>query len=136
MRLLDEGIPGIPKKISPRQHRLLDVATIAAFGIAGAIMWAGNRRAGIAAFLNGAFVLGYSAFTDYNGNGVKPISFETHGKLDVAQASLAAAAPKVLGFSDEKKSWFFFGQAMNETMVLAMTDFPAAERRERQRWAA
>jgi hypothetical protein len=90
-------------------------------------MWGSNRRAGIAALLNGAFVLAYTLYTDYDGDGVRPISFETHGKLDVAQAGFAAAAPTLFAFSDEKKSWFFRGQAMNEFMVLAMTDFPAAQ---------
>jgi hypothetical protein len=41
---------------------------------------------------------------------------------------LAAAAPHLFGFADEKKSWLFRGQAMNEGMVVAMTDFPAAQR--------
>lgn len=129
MRLLDEGIPGVPKKISPQQHRILDWITIGTFGLVGALMWGGNRRAGIAAWLNGAFVLAYTLYTDYDGDGVRPISFETHGKLDVAQAGLAAAAPRLLAFSDEKKSWFFRGQAANEIMVLAMTDFPEAKDR-------
>jgi hypothetical protein len=131
MRLLDEGIPGVPKVISPQQHMILDFLTIGAFGLAGALMWGSNRRAGLAAFLNGAFVLGFTLLTDYNGDGSRPLSFKTHGKLDEVQAGLAAAAPTVLAFSEEKKSWFFRGQAANEVLVLAMTDFPAAERRRR-----
>ena len=88
----------------------------------------GNRRAAAAAFLNGAFVLSFSLFTYYVGDGRKPISFETHGELDVAQAGFAAAAPHLFGFADEKKSWFFRGHAIHEQMVVAMTDFPAADR--------
>ncbi len=127
MRLLDEGIPGIPKKISPQQHKVLDILTAATFGVAAAFLWPGNRKAAIAALLNGAFVSSYSQYTDYDGDGAKPISFETHGKLDVAQAGFAAVAPLLFGFADEKKSWFFWGQAMNETLVLAMTDFESSE---------
>jgi hypothetical protein len=127
-RFINSGIPGVPRSISPKTHRVLDFLTTGAFMVAGAFMWASNRRAAAAAFLNGAFVLGATLYTDYDGDGRKPISFETHGQLDVAQAGLAAAAPHLFGFADEKKSWFFRGQTMNEGMVIAMTDFRAAER--------
>jgi len=85
MRLLDEGIPGIPKKISPQQHRILDYLTIGAFGLAGALMWPSNRRAGIAAFLNAVYILGFTVNTDYDGDGRRPLSFKTRGKLDIVQ---------------------------------------------------
>jgi hypothetical protein len=127
---LNEGIPGIPKTISPKTHKLLDYLTTGAFLVAGAFMWASNRRAAAAAFVNGAFVLSYSLCTDYDGDGRRPVSFETHGKLDVVQAGLAAAAPHILRFADEKKALFFPIQAMNEGAVLAMTDFAAGQRSE------
>jgi hypothetical protein len=131
MNLLNDGIPGIPKVISPQQHRILDILTTGAFALAAALMWRSSRRAAIAALANGALVAGSSMYTDYKGDGSKPISFETHGKLDEVQASLAASAPTLFGFADEKKSWFFRGQAMNEVAVLALTDFPAAKRSKR-----
>jgi peptidoglycan/LPS O-acetylase OafA/YrhL len=131
MNLLNDGIPGIPKIISPQQHRILDILTTGAFALAGALMWRSNRRAAIAALANGAFVAGFSMYTDYEGDGSKPISFATHGRLDEVQAGFAASAPTLFGFADEKKSWFFRGQAMNEVTVVALTNFPAAERSKR-----
>jgi hypothetical protein len=127
-RFVNEGLPGVPRPISPKTHKILDVLTTSAFLLAGAFMWSSNRRASAAAFLNAGLVLGMTLFTDYDGDGRRPLSFEAHGQLDVAQASLAAAAPHLFGFADEKKSWLFRGQAMNEGMVVAMTDFPAAQR--------
>ena len=132
MRLLEEGIPGVPKVISPRTHRILDYLTIGAFMTVGGLFVGRSRsrtrRAGIAALANGALVLGATLLTDYNGDGSKPISFETHGILDMVQAGFAAAAPHIFGFSEEAKSWFFRGQAMNEGMVIAMTDWEAGRR--------
>lgn len=123
-----DRLPGIPKKISPRQHSFLDYLTVSGFLIASGLMWNRNRRGAIAALINGLFVLGYTPLTDFSGNGDKPISFRTHGKLDLVQVGMAAAAPSVLGFSEEhtKSSLFFRGQGMNELLVLRMTDFDAA----------
>lgn len=119
----------IPKPISPRMHAWLDVATAGGFFAAAAIFGArGNGRAAGAAIANGAFVTGFSLFTDYNGEGTKPISFPMHGVLDVVQAGLAATLPLVMDFADEPAAKFFFGQAANEGMVLSMTDFEAGRR--------
>ena len=74
-------------------------------------------------------------FTDYWGDGRQPISFETHGKVDVVQGLSAAAAPIILGFVDEPAASIYFGQAASEAGVLAMTDFTAADR-QRERLAA
>lgn len=122
---LQNGIPGIPKIIEPKQHAVLDALVTGAFLVAAGVLWGKNRRGGIAALVNGLFVAGFSVLTDYEGTGKKPISFRTHGKLDEVQAALAAAAPTVLRF--KKGSTFFRGQAMNELMVIAMTDWDAGE---------
>lgn len=124
VNLLD-GIPGIPKIIPPKQHAALDALTAGAFLVAAGVLWNKNRRGGIAALINGVFVAGISVFTDYTGTGEKPISFRTHGKLDEVQAVMAAAAPTVLRF--KRGSAFFRGQAANEMMVIAMTDWDAGE---------
>jgi Na+/proline symporter len=128
LKQLDK-VPGIPKKISPRQHSYLDYLTVSGFLIASGLMWNRNRRGAIAALINGLFVLGYTPLTDFSGNGERPISFRTHGKLDIIQAGMAAAAPTVLAFSGKhsKSTLFFRSQAMNEALVLRMTDFEAAE---------
>ena len=124
LSLLD-GIPGIPKMIKPKQHAVLDALTAGTFLVVAGVLWNKNRRGGIAALVNGIFVAGMSALTDYTGNGKKPISFRTHGKLDEVQAAMAAAAPTVLRF--DRGSAFFRGQAANEMMVIAMTDWDAGE---------
>lgn len=131
MRLVDRGIPGVPRIIGPRTHKLLDYLTTGTFLFVGALFWKNHKRASIGAILNGAFVLGATLLTDYDGDGRRPLSFETHGDLDGVQAGIAAAVPRVMGFANEGKAWFFRAQAMNELVVIAMTDFESTSRRHR-----
>ena len=113
----------VPKVIDPDTHAVLDYLTASAFFVAGAASWDGNKRAGIAALINGFMVLGMSLFTDYSGSAAKLIPFETHGKLDVVQMAMAATMPTVMGFGDSKAAAFFRGQALNEAMVISLTDW-------------
>src|SRR5581483_480378 len=124
----------MPKFISPQVHRWLDVAVTGYFGVLGTI-FAVRGRVGpaIAAFANAGMVGGVSAFTDYTGNGEKPISFKLHGTLDAMQATTAALAPVLHGFADEPESAFFFGQAANELAVIAGTDWDAGMRGRKKR---
>ncbi len=127
----------VPKVISPQVHRWLDVAVTGYFAVLGTIFAKrGNGKAATAAFVNAAMVGGVSAFTDYNGTGKKPISFKMHGTLDALQASTAALAPLLHGFSDEAKSAFFYGQAANEAAVIAFTDWNAGMPAKKRRKAA
>lgn len=123
---------GVPKLISPKQHKVLDWIVTGYFATLGGLSMAfGGRkgkRAGIAALINGGMVLGATLLTDYDGDGHRPLSFYTHRKLDIGQLSLAASAPQMFGFSDQAKSWFFRAQALSEAMVIAMTDWDAAAR--------
>lgn len=124
----------MPKVITPKAHVVLDILTVGAFLAMGGIWWRSKRGASIAALANGLFVAGFSALTDYEGDGSKPISFKNHGRLDAVQASMAEVAPKIFGFSEDKASVFFRGQAMNEAVVIALTDFEAHTRpRSRRR---
>lgn len=130
-----ETVPDVfqkaPKPISPRTHAWLDVAVTGFFLTAGSILWArGNKRAAGAAFLNGGMVAGVSLFTDYDGDGRKPISFKLHGTLDVVQAATAATAPLLMGFADEPASALFYSQAASEVGVVALTDWDAGQREE------
>jgi hypothetical protein len=136
MRLVEEGIPGVPRIIGPHTHKLLDYLTTGTFLFVGALFWKNHKRASIGAIMNGAFVAALTALTDYDGDGRRPLSFETHGKLDLVQAGMAGAVPRVLGFSDEGKAWFFRAQAMNEMAVVAMTDFESTTQRRQLRDAA
>lgn len=126
----------IPKPITPGIHAVLDYATAAYFFGVAAGLWRRNLAAGIGALVNGAAVLGLSLMTDYPGGVWKRISFPTHGKVDAVQAAMAAAVPVSGGFADEADAWFFFGQAVNEASVIAMTDWHQPRRRKSQRKAA
>ena len=134
--LLDNELMNrVPKVISPTAHAIVDYMVVGYYFVAAGACWGGNKRASIAALANGAAVLGVSMFTDYWGDGRKPISFETHGKIDVGQGLAATLAPLLLGFADKPSASLFWAQAINEVGVLAMTDFKAADR-ESQRLAA
>ena len=126
-----------PKIIFPRTHRWLDVAVTGYFTVLGMIFAKrGNARAATAAFVNAAMVGGVSAFTDYDGDRKKPISFKMHGTLDALQAATAALAPVLHGFADEAGSAFFYGQAANEIAVIASTDWNAGMPAKKRRKAA
>jgi hypothetical protein len=71
--------------------------------------------------------------TDYPGGVANLISFETHGKIDAGFAGFVGLLPSVLGFSDEKESWFFRAQAMSLAAVTGMTDFEYYEESDAQR---
>jgi hypothetical protein len=118
------------KRIDPDTHAALDYLTISAFLISSGLLWNRNRRAAIAALLNGGFVLSYSLFTDYSSSLRPLIPFETHGKLDIIQASAAALAPNLMGFSDSGAAALFRGQAINEAMVVSQTDWYAHRQRD------
>lgn len=128
-RTIANAVERFPKVIHPRTHAALDYFTAAAFFIAAGLFWRGNRRAAASALINGKMVLGMSLLTDYDGDGHRPISFPTHGKLDVVQAGLAATLPSILGFSHKPGSLFFRMQSMNELMVVALTDWESKTRR-------
>jgi hypothetical protein len=126
----------MPKIISPRLHRWLDVAVSGYFAVLGTV-FAVRGRGGpaAAAFINAGMVAGVSAFTDYEGTGRKPINFKLHGTLDAMQATTASLGPVLHGFADEAKSAFFYGQALNELGVIALTDWdagmPTSKKRKR-----
>lgn len=121
-----DAFANMPKMISPRVHRWLDVGVAGYFLGLGA-WFASHRKGGAAtaAFLNGAMVAGVSLFTDYDGDGRKPINFKLHGTLDAVQAATAALGPVLHGFAGERDALFFYGQALNEVAVIASTDWDA-----------
>jgi hypothetical protein len=123
-KLLDQ-IQRLPvsQDICPKSHAILDYLTASYFLLLGSAFWNRNRRAAASAVINGCMVLGVSLLTDYDGDGKRPISFETHGQLDVAQALTAAGLPVLLGFSNKAAALPFQIQAVNEVLVLGKTDF-------------
>jgi hypothetical protein len=134
---IPDAFRGVPKLISPRLHRWLDLAVTGYFAVLGTVFAIrGRGGAAAAAFINAGAVGGVAALTDYNGSGGKAISFKLHGTLDAVQAATAALGPALHGFADESKSAFFYGQALNELGVIALTDWDAGMRSPRRRRAA
>jgi len=131
MRNVDETtIPDafrrVPKYISPRVHSWLDFAVTTYFlGLGAWCAMRGRGRAATAAFINGAMVAGVSLLTDYDGDGKKPISFKMHGTLDAVQAATAELGPVLHGFAGKPEAKYFWGQAANEILVIATTDWDA-----------
>jgi hypothetical protein len=111
----------LPKVIGPKTHRMIDYLTIGAFLGLGAFWWSDRRKASVAALANALFVLGYVPFTDYDGDGHKPISLRTHCRLDRIEVGMAALAPRALGFENQPQSLPFRVHAFNQTAVINMT---------------
>lgn len=132
----DKAASIVPKSIDRDTHAVLDYLTVSAFLTVAGATWNNNKRASIAALINGFMVLGVSMFTDYSGAAKRLIPFETHGKLDTVQMAMAATMPTLLGFSDTKAATFFHSQALNEGMVISLTDWSRTSQRGRRKRAA
>jgi hypothetical protein len=123
---IPDAFENMPKFISPRVHAWLDVAVTGYFIVLGTVCaLRGKKGAAIAALVNAGMVAGVSAFTDYDGDGRKPISFKMHGTLDAVQATTAALGPVLHGFAGEPEAAFFYGQAASEVGVISSTDWDA-----------
>jgi len=120
-RILDRT-QRLPKVVDPATHSVLDYLTTSYFFVLAGIYWGRNNRAAAAALINGGMVLGLSMLTDYPG-GLKKIPFREHGKGDIMQAITAAGAPSLFGFGDEPAALPFRLQALDEAIVIGITDF-------------
>jgi hypothetical protein len=116
-----------PRVIDRRTHAVLDYITTSYFLILAAYFWDSNKRAAAAALINGGAVLGVSMFTDYPGALVRKIPFETHGKIDMMQAGMAAGLPLLLGFGTDAAAIPFKMQAIDEVIVVMTTDWEGRE---------
>jgi hypothetical protein len=127
MALLDAGVRTLsnrlPKVISPKAHAIIDYASAGTFITAGILMMGSRKRAGIGSIICGAAQAGLVMMTDIPGGVFRVIDLPTHGKIDAGFSGFVATLPSLLGFSDEKKSWFFRAQGMNIAAVGARTDF-------------
>ena len=115
----------LPRIIEPRTHEILDWLVTGYFLIVAGATWGTHRRAAATALINAGAVMGLTLMTDYDGDGSKPISFETHGKIDLVQAGMASGLPVLLGFASNAAALPFQAQAMNELVVVASTDWEA-----------
>jgi hypothetical protein len=127
-RILDRT-QRVPKVVDPATHSVLDYLTISFFFVTAGLFWGRDNRAAAAALINGGMVFGLSMLTDYPG-GLKKISFRDHGKGDIMQALTAAGLPSVLGFGSEAAALPFRLQALNEALVISVTDFDSERAHE------
>jgi hypothetical protein len=125
----------LPKVLGPGAHSVIDYSVAALFFTAGGLFWSRHKSASVSALLCGAGVMLNSLFTDYPGGVVKAISFETHGKIDVGLAGIAASIPGLMGFADDAQARFFEATAVAETLAAGFTDYRPASEREEQNWA-
>jgi hypothetical protein len=117
----------MPRIIDRRTHAALDYLTTSYFLILAAYYWDSNKRAAATALINAGAVLGVSMFTDYPGALVRKIPFETHGKIDMMQASMAAGLPVLLGFGTDAAAVPFEFQALDEAAIILATDWGSKE---------
>jgi hypothetical protein len=130
--LIDRLLYGnkLPRVIDPKTHKSLDFLTTAAYFMIAGAFWGKHKRATATALINGGAVLAATLLTDYDGDGRRPISFPMHGKIDMAQASMASGLPVVMGFAKSPAATVFEAQAMVETLVISTTDWEATGRVE------
>jgi hypothetical protein len=121
-----------PKPINPTAHAWLDYITAGTYLAAAGFFARRNKAAATAAAIHGMAVLGASLFTNYPGGIRNVISFHTHRTIDVGQMAAAAAMPFAMGFADEPEAKLFFGQAINEAAVIALTDWDAEGKKGRE----
>ncbi|MBV9625620.1 MAG: hypothetical protein JOZ14_16760 [Acidobacteria bacterium] len=121
----------LPKLLSPANHRRLDYALAAAFGLAGARFWRKDRRAAMASWLSGASILGLSLITDYPGEKDGLIAFPLHGKIELGLAALIATMPELFDVRHTARG-YFNTKAGILTVVSNLTAFHAPQRRGRE----
>lgn len=134
---IPDAFRNVPKMISPRVHKWLDIAVTSYFmGLGVWFAIRGKGRAAAAAFVNGTMVGGLTMLTDYEGDGKKPVDFKMHGTMDAVQMTMATLDPIMHGFIGEPEAKYFYIQAANELAVIATTDWDAGMPAGSQRRAA
>lgn len=118
----------VPRIIKPRTHQILDWLVTGYFLVVAGATWGTHRRAAATALINAGAVMGLTLMTDYDGDGSKPVSFETHGKIDLVQAGMAAGFPVLMGYASSAAAIPMQAQALNELLVVSATDWEANDR--------
>ena len=113
----------LPARIGPATHAALDYAVAGSFLFMAARLWRRNRRAAIGSLLCGGIVATNALLTDYPGGVFNVIDYKTHARVDAAVAGVAAATPRLLGFSDDPEAKFFNVEALAQTVATTLTDF-------------
>ena|SRR5437588_2114479 len=120
VKLLTKPLPDV---IDPRTHFVIDYMTAGAFLTSAAFMWRANKRAAIGATICGAAEIAVASLTTRPGSRPRPISFRTHGRIDLGLAAMTAMMPEFMGLEDAPQSKLFLAQATVMTAVTELTDF-------------
>lgn len=108
----------MPKLISPKVHRALDLAAVLLLLAAGPLFHFKGQPAGITSTLAGV-VLVYSVFTWL----VKMITLKVHLVIDAVLGLAMIFAPFWLGFSDVRPAGYFFvGFGVFVLIVVLLTE--------------
>jgi hypothetical protein len=116
-------IKPLPDVINPRTHFVLDYVTAGAFLASSAFMWRVNKRASIGAALCGATEIALASLTTRPGSRPRPISFRTHGRLDLGLAAMTGMMPEFMGLEDAPQSKLFMAQGILITAIRELTNF-------------
>ena len=119
----------LPKVIDARTHGIIDYCHAAFFLTLGCALLKSNKRAAAASFTTGSFILAQSMLTDYP-LGLKPVfSFEQHGRMDAAFASISWVVPRIFGFARTGPAHIFEANSITEAVVVGLTNFSSAHAR-------
>jgi hypothetical protein len=116
----------VPKVIDQRIHAVLDYTTAATLVGMGVKLRHQHPRASMFALVNAATIVAASMLTNYPGGVFKKMSFQTHGVMDVMQATMMAVGPALLGFGRDREAQLFYAQAAMEAGVVAATDWESS----------
>lgn len=120
VKLLTKPLPDV---IDPRTHFVLDYLTAGAFLASSVFMWRVNKRAAIGAAICGAAEIAVASLTTRPGSRPRPISFKTHGRIDLGLAAMTAMMPEFMGLEDAPQSKLFLVQGILITAVTELTNF-------------
>ena len=115
-------------------HAILDYAWAATMMAAPWLFgFRKNKAATINSVASGAGILGLSLMTRYPLGAAKLIPFPIHGRIETAAGVATVAAPWLMGFSRNGRArWTHLASGLSTLAVVAMTDYRAQQRRERQ----
>lgn len=120
VKLLTKPLPDV---IDPRTHFVIDYLTAGAFLASSVFMWRVNKRAAIGATICGAAEIAVASLTTRPGSRARPISFKTHGRIDLGLAAMTAMMPEFMGLEKAPQSKLFLAQGILITAVRELTDF-------------
>ncbi len=120
VKLLTRPLPDV---IDPRTHFVIDYLTAGAFLACAGMMWRVNKRAAIGSVICGASEIAVASLTTRPGSRPRPISFRTHGRIDLGLAAMTAMMPEFMGLEDAPQAKLFTAQAVVMTAVRELTNF-------------